>query len=91
MKVSINNIYSSGIVRVFVNNSTKTNKMLTREPNKNYTKEGYFKRFPEGTNLTSIAFSEYGDDMLWYKIAEANKIDGPSLLETTDVFIPRLK
>ena len=91
MKLSINNLYSSGIVRVFLNNNTHTNKMLTRDPNKNYNKDGYFKRFPEGTNLTSIAFSEYGDDMLWYKIAEANKLDGPSLLTSMDVYIPKLK
>lgn len=90
MKLSINNLYSSGVVRVFVNNNVKINKMLTREEEK-IKSIGHYKRYTEGTQLTSIAFSEYGDDMLWFKISEANKIDGPKLTETMDVFIPNIK
>ena len=90
MKLSSNNLYSSGIVRVFVNNTAKVPNMLTRDQ-KNTPSLGFYRRYPKGAQLTSIAFSEYGDDMLWYKIAEANNIDGPRLEKTMEVFIPKLK
>lgn len=88
MELSNNNIYSRGTVRYFQKKLFKINPVLTRNQVNYSSSNGNWRRYFKGTLLTTIAFEEYGDDKLWYIIADANNIQGPRLDKTANIFIP---